>query len=81
MIKPDKRILTIEDRESPLWRRLADHMRAELARLRETNDAHQLGEVKTAAIRGQITQLKALLALADPDPKGEPQQWSNAGHE
>lgn len=62
-------VLAIEDRESPLWRRLADHMRAQLADLRERNDAPQLDQIKTAVIRGQISQLKALLALGDPPRK------------
>lgn len=66
MMNTEQCRLTIEDRESPLWRRLAGHMRAELAALREQNDAPQLDAIKTATIRGRIAQLKALLALGDP---------------
>jgi hypothetical protein len=66
MINTERCVLSFEDRESPLWRRLAAHMRAELADLRERNDAPQLDPTKTAAIRGQIAQLKSLLALGEP---------------
>ena len=66
MMNTEQLLLSYEERESPLWRRLSDHMRAALDSLREQNDYPQLDAVKTAAIRGQIRQLKLLLALGDP---------------
>lgn len=66
--------LTRYERESPLWRRLAEHMRAELERQRIRNDGIRLDEVQTAVIRGHIAQLKSLLALGD-----EPQALGDVG--
>lgn len=57
-------MLTVADLRSPLWRRLTDELESRLAELRETNDAQHLDAIKTAAIRGQLAELKRILSLA-----------------
>lgn len=57
--------LTDRDRDSDLWRRILAHLNQSLDSLRKQNDS-PAGEVETAAIRGRITQLKALIALDKP---------------
>jgi hypothetical protein len=44
------------------------HLEAEVARLREKNDAVDMDPVRTAALRGEIRALNNLLRLFD-DPK------------
>lgn len=50
-------------RTSETWQVLKAHLQEELQRLRERNDNPQLSEADTAALRGQITHCKAMLAL------------------
>ena len=57
--------LAAHERTNPLWIRLEQHMRDQLADLRQMNDAPMTPE-RTADLRGRIAQLKELLALADP---------------
>lgn len=57
--------LRLEDFASPTWKRLTQELEHELERLRELNDQDQHDAVKTASIRGQIKQLKKLIARAD----------------
>jgi hypothetical protein len=54
--------LTPADRMSPLWRALHEHLTNRLATLRAQNDADATPE-KTARLRGQIAEVKALLAM------------------
>lgn len=53
--------LSQADRQSPAWRRLTRHMEARIQQLRVKNDA-SLDPMETAAVRGQIKELKYLLA-------------------
>lgn len=60
--------LTQADRSSPLWRALEAHLTDRLATLRTRNDADAPPD-KTAHLRGQIAEVKALLDLARDRPK------------
>jgi hypothetical protein len=63
--------LTPEDRLSSLWRRLDQHTARKLESLRRQNDALNLDQEKTAALRGRISETKALrqlLAMDSPSP-------------
>jgi hypothetical protein len=53
--------LTDIDLNSELWHKLLPYLAARLALLRRKNDA-QLGPEQTATLRGQIAELKNLLA-------------------
>lgn len=57
--------LPVHDRQSDLWLRLMKHFGARLEMLRRTNDAAELDERQTAALRGGIAELKRLIALND----------------
>lgn len=58
--------LTRTEAESALWRaRLKPYLEAELATLREKNDSTGNDIKDTTLIRGEIRQLKRILALAD----------------
>jgi hypothetical protein len=59
--------LNAADKRSPLWMALSDHLRDRLAQLRQMNDHSQPVE-KTERLRGQIYELKALLALENDRP-------------
>lgn len=50
------------ERRTPLWLALQDHLNTRLAELRAQNDG-ELSPDKTAALRGRIAEVKALLAL------------------
>lgn len=59
-------ILTIEERRSPLWRKLAEHYESRLESLRNQNDGDRV-DVETAKLRGRIAEVKLLLSLGhDP---------------
>ena len=59
-------ILTIEERRSPLWRKLAEHYESRLESLRNQNDGDR-ADVDTAKLRGRIAEVKLLLSLGhDP---------------
>ena len=55
------------ERHTQLWRDLMRHVEDRIAELRQRNDADQ-DERATAALRGRIAELKALLALDKPTP-------------
>jgi len=64
---------------SDAWKRLAKLLNDRLSELRETNDSQTKNPIETAAIRGQIAEVKRLLALprdasamrsASPDEDG-----------
>lgn len=63
--------LTSMERQSAQWKRLLEHMRAELDALRKKND-NPLDPIVTADVRGQIRQLKQLIGLDTPAPGVDP---------
>lgn len=60
--------LNASDVQSPVWVKLRKHMQARLQALRISNDSTDLDPVATARVRGEIKNLKNLLALGKPDP-------------
>lgn len=58
--------LTATDMGSSVWDKLRRHMESRLLALRIRNDA-DLDLVDTAKVRGEIKNLKNLLALGTPD--------------
>jgi hypothetical protein len=58
MLKP-------EDFRSSTWKRLTQTLNDRLQELRELNDSPSYGPEKTAQIRGGISELKKILALAE----------------
>lgn len=60
-------LLSDYDKSSPLWARLKAHLEDRLASARGRNDA-TLTEPETAALRGEIKALKALIRLDDARP-------------
>ena len=60
--------LAAGDRINPLWRAIEAHLTDRLATLREQNDSDKSPD-KTAHLRGQIAEVKLLLALAEDRPK------------
>lgn len=74
-------MLRREDFLSPTWKRLTQTLEDRLKELRELNDAPSFGPEKTALIRGQISELKRILSLADPaslSPAVSPEELSGA---
>ena len=67
----DPFILTLVERDSPLWRRLMGYHEARLKRLRIENDADKTPEA-TARIRGQIAEVKLMMGLNNDQPIIEP---------
>jgi hypothetical protein len=59
---PEQFELTAEDLMSGTWRRLQKHLNERLAMLRMRNDS-EMSDHETAKVRGQIAEIKALLAL------------------
>jgi hypothetical protein len=64
-------VLTSMERQSALWKRLLEHMKAQRDVLREKND-NDLNEAATARVRGRIAQLTELVALDTPAPGVDP---------
>jgi hypothetical protein len=60
--------LTEGEKATPLWHRLKAHLQDRLDAARARNDAI-LSEPETAALRGEIKALKALIRLGDPTPR------------
>ena len=60
----DRFVLTQSDRMSPVWRTLHKYLSGRLQMLREMNDSERTLE-GTARLRGQIAELKAIIALND----------------
>ena len=54
-----------EDFRTPAWKRLSQHVNERIDELRKLNDNASYGPEKTALIRGGISELKQILALAD----------------
>ncbi len=61
------RLLDLNDRQSPTWRKLKNHCETRLAELRARNDS-DLDALATAKLRGEIKATTNLLALGDQDP-------------
>lgn len=52
---------------SPVWLAIKAHLESRLERLRLMNDNESLDAIQTAAIRGRIAEVKALLLIGvDP---------------
>lgn len=60
--------LTDADMNTPLWHAMRAHLERRLAAHRGKNDTDLTTE-QTAKLRGQIHELKALLALEAPRPE------------
>lgn len=58
--------LTREELQSPAHLKWVACLTARLDQHRESNDSNTLDEIGTARLRGQIKEVKALLALANP---------------
>jgi hypothetical protein len=58
--------LTYEERHSALWVKLAEHLEARLDLLRAKND-NPIPAEETSRLRGQIREVKSLLALGQPE--------------
>lgn len=54
-----------EDFRTATWKRLSQLVDQRIDELRELNDTPSFGTEKTAQIRGGISELKKILALAD----------------
>ena len=59
-------LLSAEERRTPMWFRIMEHMKERLEYLRVQNEGDK-SEVQTAKIRGQIAELKAIMALDTPN--------------
>ena len=60
-------LLSIEERRSPLWRKIAEHYEEKLQVLRQQNDGDR-SEAETSKLRGRIAEVKLMLALGN-DPQ------------
>lgn len=60
--------LTDSDKATPLWIALRAHLEQRLEQHRSRNDT-DLNPEQTAKLRGQIMELRALLALESPRPR------------
>jgi hypothetical protein len=67
-VTPDPFTLTAHDKASSLWLRLKAHLTERLSDARRRNDHDTLTEQQTAALRGEIRNLKRLIALGDDRP-------------
>lgn len=63
-------VLTADERESKLWRKLSDHFTERLASLRIQNDGDK-SDIETAKLRGRISELKACIAFDKDLPEIE----------
>lgn len=64
IIAPEVFELSLAERNSHLWQRLAKHLEGRLQKLRTENDT-DLTESRTAQLRGRIAEIKALMALGN----------------
>ena len=63
--------MTLDDLRSAQWRRFTQTLHQRLQELREFNDASANNELKTALIRGQISEVKRILALSQESAGAE----------
>jgi hypothetical protein len=71
-----------EDFRTPAWKRLSQHVNERIDELRKLNDSPSYGPEKTAQIRGGISELKQILALADEasaSPAVDPDELTSVG--
>jgi hypothetical protein len=59
------------DFRTPTWSRFTKLLQERLQELRELNDASANTETKTALIRGQISEVKRLLALPESSARAD----------
>ena len=59
------------DFRTPVWSRLTNLLQERLQELRELNDSVAHSETKTALIRGQISEVKRLLALSKDSARAD----------
>lgn len=59
-------VLTDGDLVSPTWRKLESYLERRLSEMRRMNDGEFNDPLATAVLRGQIKELKHLLALREP---------------
>jgi len=70
-----------EDIASKTWKRLTQHIEERVDELRKLNDNPSFGTEKTALIRGGISELQKILALAEEASAGQavsPEELSGA---
>ena len=56
------------ERDSPLWKKLKDHIEKRIDSLQKLNEKVGLEDYQTNAYRGAIQELRSLLAKAEPAP-------------
>lgn len=61
--------LTREERASPIWASVRNHLQRMLEEKRTANDNPKLTDVETATLRGHIQMLKAFIALGNEPPQ------------
>ncbi len=61
------------DRASDTYKKVSDYLESRLMSHREKNDTATLSEVDTALLRGQIREIKNLLAALQPKKYIEPE--------
>ena len=54
--------LTQTEKDSPLWKKIKEHLLNRITRLRESNDGF-LDEYETARVRGRIAEAKELINI------------------
>jgi hypothetical protein len=57
--------------QTPLWFAIRTHYEQRLAALRAQNDSMALDPIKTAELRGRISEIKGVLQFDKPDTKPE----------
>ncbi len=57
--------------QTPLWFAIRAHYEQRLSALRAQNDSMSLDPIKTAELRGRISEIKGLLQFDKPDTKPE----------
>lgn len=60
-------VLSIEEKLTPVWRKIVKHYEHRLDELRQQNDS-DFNELTTAKLRGRIIEVKVLLALNNDPP-------------
>jgi hypothetical protein len=65
-------VLNENDLQSQSWLKLKRFLEERLAKLRAMND-NDLGETRTARLRGQIAEVRHLLSLAESRPMAPPE--------
>lgn len=64
----DRFLILESDKLGTTWPRIERHLKERLDELRVQNDAFSLDETKTAALRGRIAEITALLSAAQEIP-------------